>query len=97
MKPLQLNPRGFDLKTAAKHLGISHHALTSALRDRGILQPSGHGLVPNPAHASQGYFGTEARQVQTDGPTGRITRHYVVTLVTIAGLAWLQNELRSAA
>ncbi len=97
MRALQLRPAAFDLKEAAKHLGITHIALTTELRERGILVPSSHGLQPKPEHERSGNFQRSQRSVETDGPTGRIRRHYVVTMVTVQGLAWLANELRRVA
>ncbi len=91
MKALPIRPTTFELDTTAKHLGISRIALTTELRARGILHASGHGLVPTPAHKNTGHFLTDNRSVQR---TGYPTRHYMVTLVTVQGLAWLEAELR---
>lgn len=97
MKALALRPTTFELKTAAKLLGITHHALTSELRDRGVLMPTEYGLVPTAAHEKTGHFIREPRSTIVEGSFGRRPRHYVVTLVTLQGLAWLADELRRAA
>lgn len=95
MKAFPIRTTAFELETAARHLGITRIALTTELRERGILaNTDGHGLVPTPAHQKTGNFLTEPRRVDR---TGQRTRHYVVTLVTVQGLAWLASELKRAA
>lgn len=94
MKKYRPPAQDFELITAAKMLGISRQALCSLLRQHNVLVASGHGLVPGHAHMSTGNFRVENR---TTYITGKIPRHYAVTLVTIQGLAWIDKLIKSEA
>lgn len=95
MKALPIRTTVFELDTAAKYLGVTRIALTTELRARGILSNlDGFGLVPTSAHKDSGHFTTEQRSIVRSGYR---PRHYLVTLVTVQGLAWLANELKRPA
>lgn len=82
-----MSARLLSLREAAKLLGTTQPALTRAMRDAGHLL---QGNVPAPELVKQGLLVTEPRCWSLDNG---VKRHYTSTLVTVQGLAWLDQRI----
>lgn len=83
--------RGLSLENAANQLGMTRPKLMAALKERRIMMNSG---LPYRQYIQQGLFVVDARSFTN---IAGIEKQYAVTLVTGAGLAYLQELLNSAA
>lgn len=77
-----------SLALAAQLLGTTRNSLLRRLNEDGHMR----GTTPCADLLKQRVFVLEARQTTINNG---ITRHYQVTLVTIQGLAWLDQCLNS--
>lgn len=82
-----MSARLLSLREAAKLLGTTQQALTRSMRDAGHLL---QGNVPAPDLVRQGLLVVEPRSWTLDNG---IKRHYQSTLVTVQGLAWLDQRI----
>jgi len=78
-----------SLRAAAKLLGIKPPMFISILRDAGILLAN---KMPRPDLIKDGIFMVEPRCFELENG---IRKHYQVALVTIQGLAWLDQRINS--
>lgn len=86
-----MSARLFPLREAAKHLGTTQPALMRAMRDAGYLQASN---VPCPELVKAGLFVVEPRCFVLENG---VRKPYKATLVTIQGLAWLDQRINHTA
>jgi len=77
-----------QIKDAAKQLGIGSKTLFKLLRQRGVLNSNN---IANRAYVSAGYFRIDGRSYTQRAEVYQIQRQYQVTLVTDAGLSFIQE------
>lgn len=83
---------GLDMHRAAQTLGISRRKLFTQLKARGLFHANN---TPKHDLIRAGLFSVELREF--NNPVSGIRRQYSITLVTGAGLSWLQENLASDA
>ncbi len=81
-----MRAKQLSLHEAARLLGTTRPALLKSMRDAEYMT----GTDPAPELVKAGYFVTEPRSWHLDNGQNR---HYQITLVTLQGLAWLDQRI----
>lgn len=84
-----MSARPISLEHAAKLLGTSRPAIVRSMRESGHMQ----GTAACAELVKAGLFVVKPEVMQLDNG---IRKHYQVTLVTIQGLAWLDQRINHA-
>lgn len=81
-----MSAKKLSLHEAARLLGTTRHALLKSMRDAGHM----HGTTPADDLVKAGFFCIEPGSWEV---TGGPRRNYMVTRVTLQGLAWLDARI----